>query len=108
MNQNFDAIERIKQLCRERGYSYYELAKRSNIAYSTLNTMILKNNTPTLSTIDKLCDGFGITLLQFFDPEKHADSLSAEQQECLELFCTLSPEDRRLAISFMKGLSHKL
>lgn len=47
----FNAIERIKELCAERGYSYYELAKRSQIPYSTLNTMILKNNSPTLPTL---------------------------------------------------------
>jgi transcriptional regulator with XRE-family HTH domain len=107
MSQTFDAIGRIQELCRQRGYSYYELAKRSNIAYSTLNTLILKKNTPTLSTIEKLCDGFGITLLQFFDPTPHADDLSEEQQECMELFCRLSPENRRLAVSYMQGLSQK-
>lgn len=108
MSQNFDAINRIKELCEERNYSYYELAKRANIPYSTLNTMILKNNSPTLPTLCKLCEGFGISLLQFFDAEKSMDLLTAEQKECLELFCCLTPEEQQLAVSYMKGLAHRL
>ena len=108
MTREFDAIMRIKDLCKERNYSYYELAKRSNIAYSTLNSMILKNNSPTLPTLYKLCDGFGITILQFFQPESKSDVLLPEQSECLDLFSILTPEDKELALTYMKGLAHKL
>ena len=108
MADNFCAIERIKELCRERDYSYYELAKRSGIPYSTLNTMILKNNSPTLPTLSKLCEGFGISLLQFFDASESMNGLTDAQQECLQLFSALTPQDQQLAIAFMKGLGHRL
>lgn len=109
MANEFDIIQRIKDLCVERGYSYYELAKRSNIAYSTLNTMILKNNPPTLPTLNKLCEGFGITLIQFFNTEETSTvSLTDTQKECLALFMTLSPSDQALAIAYMKGLAHRI
>ena len=108
MKSEFDAIKRIKDLCAERHYSYYELAKRSNIAYSTLNSMILKNNSPTLPTLDKLCNGFGISILQFFQIGPKSDALLPEQSECLKLFSILTPEDQELALTYMKGLAHKL
>ena len=108
MTESFDAIQRIKELCNERGFSYYELAKRSGIPYSTLNTMVLKNNSPTLPTLGKLCEGFGITLLQFFDADESMDRLTSSQKECLELFCALTPQDQQLAIAFMKGMGRKL
>lgn len=108
MTSEFDAIERIKDLCKERNYSYYELAKRSNIAYSTLNSMILKNNSPTLPTLNKLCKGFGISILQFFQLEPKSDALLPKQSECLNLFSILTPEDQDLALTYMKGLAHKL
>ena len=44
MSVDCNVNARIKELCEERGFSYYELAKRSDIPYSTLNTMILKEN----------------------------------------------------------------
>ena len=67
MSVDCNVNARIKELCEERGFSYYELAKRSEIPYSTLNTMMLKENQPSLPTLKKLCNGFGITLLQFFN-----------------------------------------
>lgn len=108
MNKEFDAIMRIKELCKERNFSYYELAKRSHIPYSTLNTMILKNNSPTLPTLSKLCEGFGISLVQFFDFEESTQALTSAQKECLQLFSSLSPQEQALAVSYMKGLAHKL
>lgn len=106
--ENFNVISRIKELCEERNCSYYELAKRSEIPYSTLNTMMLKSNSPTLPTLMKLCSGFGITLPQFFDAGYSDVDLTKKQQECLSLFDTLSPEEQSLAITYMKGLAHRI
>lgn len=108
MSADCNVNERIKQLCKERHISYYELAKRSEIPYSTLNTMLLKENQPSLSTLRKLCSGFGITLLQFFNTEDTPVALSGAQKECLALFDVLTPEEQALAIAYMKGMSHRL
>lgn len=108
MNTDFNVHYRIKQLCEERNISYYELAKRSDIPYSTLNTMILKENQPSLTTLRKLCCGFGISLLQFFNTEDTTITLSQTQKECLALFDVLTPEEQALSLAYMKGLSHKL
>lgn len=108
MSADYNVNARIKELCEERGFSYYELAKRSEIPYSTLNTMILKENQPSLSTLKKLCNGFGISLLQFFNTEDTPVALSDAQKECLALFDVLTPEEQALVIAYMKGLSHRL
>lgn len=105
---NFNALDRIRELCRERNWSFYQLAKASGIAYSTLHTMLTKNNMPSLSTLQKLCDGFGITLAEFFDSKSGLEGLTDEQRLCLSLFSALPEEDRRLAIAYLKGLSKKL
>ncbi len=108
MSADYNVNARIKELCAERGFSYYELAKRSEIPYSTLNTMMLKENQPSLSTLKKLCNGFGITLLQFFNTEDTPVTLSNTQKEYLALFDVLTPEEQALVIAYMKGLSHRL
>lgn len=108
MSQEFNVNARIKALCEERKYSYYELAKRSEIPYSTLNTMMLKENQPSLSTIRKICNGFDISLFQFFNTEDTPVALSDAQKECLSLFDVLTPEEKALTIAYMKGLSHRL
>lgn len=106
--KEFDALERIQELCRERNWSYYQLSKVSGIAYSTLSTMINKHNLPSLSTLQRLCDGFGISVTDFFEPDRSSSSLAPDQAECLSLFTALSPDDKKLALAYLKGLSKVL
>lgn len=105
---DINPIERIKELCLARNWSYYKLAKASDIPYSTLNTLMNSDNMPTLPTLIKICDGFGITLAEFLEPETYHNSLTTKQSECLNLFTTLSASDKELALAFMKGLHHQL
>lgn len=107
MNE-FDPILRIQELCSERNWSYYQLAKVSGLTYSTLSTMINKHNMPSLLTLQKICQGFGISIAEFFDQGKHYNGLTQEQVQCLELFTTLSQDEKLLAIAYMKGLAHQL
>lgn len=106
--KEFDSLERIQELCSERNWSYYQLSKVSGIAYSTLSTMMNKHNAPTLPTLQKICSGFGISLTDFFEPDRSSRFLTEDQSECLSLFTALSPEDKRLALAYLKGLSKKL
>jgi len=103
-----EVLERLKALCRERGWSYYELAKRSGIPYSTLNTLLLKGTQPSLPTLNRLCTGLGISMQQFFSGDEQAQVLTREQKECLSLFQLLTAEEQALALSYMKGLAHRL
>lgn len=108
MAEEIDVLERIKRMCRERNFSCYELAKRSGIPYSTLNTLLLKGTQPSLPTLNKLCTGLGITLQQFFAEEEDFQVLTEAQKECLSLFSILTSEEQAMAIAYMKGLAHKL
>ena len=60
-------IERINYLCRQRGMSYYALAIESGVPLTTL-LHILDGTTknPGIFTVFKLCDGFDITITEFF------------------------------------------
>lgn len=108
MHEEMDVLKRIRDLCQERNLSYYELAKRSGIPYSTLNTLLLKGAQPSLPTLHRLCSGFGISVQQFFAGEGDAYLLTPGQKECLSLFSILTEEEQALAITFMKGMAHQL
>ena len=103
----FDVIERIKSLCVQRKWSYYRLAKKSNIPYSTLNTMMLKTNTPSIPTLIKICNGFDITLSQFFAEESNTINLTPEQDKILSLWNTLDSNNKQLALAYLSGLANK-
>lgn len=59
--------DRILAMCQQRGISVNKLCNMSGVTQSTVNNIInRKNNTTTVSTINKLCDGLDITLGEFF------------------------------------------
>ena len=70
-----DAVrQRIIQLCEERDISINKLSSISGVTQSTVNNIVSgRNNSATVSTIKKLCDGLGITIDEFFHSELFAD-----------------------------------
>lgn len=102
--KDIEVMERIKQLCESRSWSYYRLAKASGIPYSTLNTMLHKSYVPTVPSLQKICDGFGITLAQFFSDEDEVSLLTVEQRSCLEHWDNLDERSQALALAYMQGL----
>lgn len=58
---------RILELCKENQITLNKLSTLCGITQSTLNNIISgRNNTTTISTIKKICDGLEITILTFF------------------------------------------
>ena len=100
-------MERIKQLCEARSWSYYRLAKTSGIPYSTLNTMLHKSYVPTVPSLQKICDGFGITLAQFFSDEDEVSLLTKDQRGCLSQWDALDEKSKALAMAYMQGLADR-
>ena len=70
--------QRIIQLCQERDISINKLSSVSGVTQSTVNNIVSgRNNSATVSTIKKLCDGLGITIDEFF----HSDLFAGLEQE---------------------------
>ena len=105
MTEN-DIIEHIKELCAERQWSYYKLAKESGIAYSTINTMLSKTVAPSIPTLFKICRGFGISISQFFAVGEEIE-LTEGQKECLSYWNSLDTRSRELALAYMAGLARR-
>ena len=65
--------QRIIQLCQDRDISINKLSSISGVTQSTVNNIVSgRNNSATISTIKKLCDGLGITIDEFFHSELFA------------------------------------
>ncbi len=64
-----DAIrQRIFQLCEDHNLTVNALADRCGITQSTLSNITSgRNNSTTVATIKKICDGLGIELPEFFN-----------------------------------------
>ena len=58
---------RILELCKENRVTVNKLATISGITQSTLSNIVGgRNNSTTVSTIKKLCDGLEISIHEFF------------------------------------------
>ena len=61
---------RIIELCKIKGITVNKLATESGITQSTLNNIVSgRNNSTTISTIKKICDGLSISVQEFFDSQ---------------------------------------
>ncbi len=61
---------RILELCAKQGISINKLCNISGVTQSTVNNIMSgRNNSTTVSTIKKLCDGLEITVTEFFEAD---------------------------------------
>lgn len=76
-----DAVRlRIIGLCEERKISINKLCSISGVTQSTINNIVSgRNRSTTIVTIKKLCDGFGISIVDFFN---HSLFFELEQEIC--------------------------
>ena len=71
MNTYTAVKNRLLQLLGEKQMSIYKLAMESAVAPSSIkNILYEKSQNPGIVTLKMLCDGFGITLIEFFDTEE--------------------------------------
>ena len=62
---------RLMMLCEERHMAIHKLAMESAVPPSTIKNILYgKSVNPGIVTIKMLCDGLGITLVEFFDTQE--------------------------------------
>ena len=65
---------RIRELCSKKSITVNKLAIICGITQSTLNNALSnRNNSITVSTVKKICDGLEISIQDFFDSEIFSD-----------------------------------
>ena len=103
-------IERINELMEYNHWTAYRLAKESNIAYSSLNNLLKKQNCPTVPTLEKICMGFNISVADFFSYETNPlrnPKLSDEEQDIINNYRTLNAREKEVLKVCLQGLCKK-
>mgnify|MGYP000538472112 CR=1 FL=1 len=62
-----DTIKRVQDLMQVRDMNLCVLAKKCGISYSTIQTTARRGGQLSVETIERICQGLGITLKDFFD-----------------------------------------
>lgn len=100
-----DIYDRISELCEERGWSNYKLMNESGIAKSTFYNMLEKKSVPQIDMIQKICDGFNMTLGEFFaDKVENNRELSKDDMSFVTKSRELDTSDRGRVLAYMQAL----
>lgn len=100
-----DIRTRLQQLLRERGWTEYKLSKACGLAQSTIGNIFRRNTEPSLSTLETICRGFGITLAQFF-AEGETVELSPELKELFHHWLALTSEQKSAVLQVCRAMGH--
>ena len=103
-----EAVHSIKMCIRDRYHvSKYRLAQLTGMSQTAVGNIMKMESIPTIPTLEKICDAFGITLAQFFAGEGRRPDLSKEQREIIETWDELGRDERRILIQFVRSLKNK-
>ena len=72
MHGIYDVVaKRIRELCEEKGITPNALSYAAGISQSTIKSILNgESSNPGIVTLKKICDGFGITIVEFFDTKE--------------------------------------
>lgn len=100
-----DILKRIVDLRKERNWTEYQLAEKSGLTQSTISSWYRKNMLPTIPSLSKICDAFGITLSQFFLEDENKTTVLNEKQIRLMYYAAkLNKEQYDALLAFLKLL----
>lgn len=99
-----DVLDRITKLRLERNWTEYQLAIRSDLPQSTISSWYRKNMLPSISSLEKICKAFDITMSQFFIEGTDCYVATDEESEVLVEWHKLDEEQRVALYSFLKTL----
>ena len=99
-----DINERLKNLLSERGWTEYRLAKNSGLSESTIINIFKRNTVPSIATLEAICNGFGITLSQFFADGDMID-LTPDTKELFQNWRSLTQEQKAAVLQLIKTMN---
>ena len=101
-----DVHNRLRQLLNEQGWTEYRLSKKCGLSESTLANILRRNTTPSISTLEAICNGFGITLSQFFAEDEMVE-LTPELDELFQKWVNLTPEQKSAVYGMIAAFNQK-
>lgn len=99
-----NVLERITYYRKKKSWTEYQLAEKSGLTQSTISSWYRKNMLPSIPSLEKLCNAFGITLAQFFSTENEQYTLTDIQKQLLDESGRFSEQQLKSLIQFIQSL----
>lgn len=101
-----DIHARLHQLLKNRGWTTYRLAKNSGLNHATIANVYKRNTVPSFTTLEAICNGFGITLSQFF-AEGELIEITPKLKEVYDCWADLTPRQKAAVLEIMKAMNEE-
>lgn len=98
-----NVLNRITYYRTQKGWTEYQLAIESELTQSTISSWYRKKLIPSIPSLEKICNAFGITLSQFF-AEDEQFTLTDTQSKLVEASGHLTEDQLLSLISFLNSL----
>ena len=98
-----DTNDRLRRLLEERGWTEYRLAKKCGLSQSTIANIYRRNTVPSIATLEVICNGFGITLSQFFADGEMVE-LTPDLKDIFDSWVNLTPEQKAAALQMLRAM----
>ena len=96
-----NVLHKIERMRMERNWSEYQLAEKAGLPQSTISSWYRKNILPTIPSLEKICNAFGITLSVLLTEEKDLVELSSTDKQFLEAIYKLDISQREALLQFL-------
>lgn len=100
----YEIADRIDELRNNRGWSLYKLAEEAGLTQSTLINMRTRGTLPSITTLNGICNAFGITLSEFFAEDSNSAVLSSDEAELIATYRRLSYKNKRAVCALIDSL----
>lgn len=93
-------LDRIEELCNDRGWSHYRLAKEMDISPNSIGNLFRRTTVPSIPTLRHICQVFGISMGEFYSTDGSQTILNKQQKYVLDLYNQLGPSNKIRAESY--------
>lgn len=98
-----NVLDKITMLQNERNWTAYRLSQESGIPQTTISSWYKNGTTPSIPTLERICDAFHITMSQFFSDGEPVE-ITMEQRNLLQVYARLSKYQQMLLFNFLDSL----
>ncbi len=99
-----DVRARLQKLMEERGWSEYRLPKECGLSESTIANIFHRSATPSLATLEAICNSFDITLSHFF-AEGDVVEMTPQINELFNGWKNLTSDQKRLILDMIRAFN---
>lgn len=101
-----DILGRITKQRSMRDWTEYQLALKSGLPQSTISSWYRKGMLPSISSLEKICRAFDMTMAQFLaEDDSSMREVTPDQQELLDKWELLDPAQKTAFLTLISSIA---